>query len=142
MKRLTLIALAALLPLCAEASPDCGAVSTFGHSPETQDLFPLKIDAINKKNVVDREIFPLKPGTYDLKVYEQIQIPDLMVNASRRGYSKILTITVEAGKRYELSAKFNRDKRLDPDNYWEPVIRKTDTMKSSCKPMAIEPKTA
>lgn len=125
------------LPACAD-EPACGLVSTFAHPPETRDLYPARIDAINGKNLVKRDQFPLKPGTYTFKVYEHITAPELMVRPRQRGYSKPLVLSVEAGKTYAVAARFVRDRKTDAKAFWEPVVWEVHDSQAPChSPLAV-----
>lgn len=105
------------------ASGACGTVSTFFRPPETRYLYPAAVARIDERNVFEEQKeYRLAPGTYTLKVYEEIVARELRVHPRNRGYSKPLSVTVEAGKVYRIGAKFNHRQPFDRDEYWEPVV--------------------
>lgn len=132
-----LISLSAGIAQASEPGAACGLVSTNFRPPEPQDLFNARVDAVNGKGMVKRAEFPLSPGTYELKVYEHITTPDLMVSAKDRGYSKKLSVTVEDGKRYDIGAKYIRDKKTSRKDFWEPVVWRVEARKGPCKPLNV-----
>lgn len=139
---LALLVLTSLASLACHANDaDCGMISIFESGSVTIDLFPADIDAINGENQTHRTEFPVRAGTYELKVYERIYSPDVMVSPRRRGFSKKLVVDVQAGKRYEVGAQFNRDKKTNPKEFWDPVVWKVGDLKAPCKAMSISPKS-
>ncbi len=121
-----------LLPMLAQAE-SCGMVSTALAGPETQNIHVARIGAVDERNTLmqDQE-HKLAPGKHQLRVYEFIDAPELKVKARQRGFPKMLTVEIEANKRYHIGARFNDKKPYDRNEFWEPVI--WDVTAVECKP--------
>ncbi|ADN75079.1 conserved hypothetical protein [Ferrimonas balearica DSM 9799] len=113
----------------------CGEVSTFYQPPETQNLYKVVVTRIDDDNVISKPNYQLAPGTYQLRLVELIDDPRLSVSLRNRGY-KELTLTVKAGTRYHLAARFNTDKRFQGPSreYWDPVVWRESTTECRMKP--------
>lgn len=116
----------------ANKSNECGRISTFWLPPQSQDLYPVKIDQIDGKSVAYRSLYRLDPGEHKIKVFDQIDDPRLDAKLANNE-SKTLTITVRANKRYHLAAHFNAQKRFSHDQYWQPKVWKTTDQQCSIK---------
>lgn len=113
------------------AQSGCGVVSTSMLPPQTQDLFPVAIEAINDKPVLRKTIHTLVPGQYTIKLYEQIVDPRFSGKLADRR-AKFLQLTVARDTRYHLAAHFDPDKRYSRDQYWSPEIWKVT--EQACHP--------
>ena len=105
----------------------CGQVSVFFRPPESKDIYPAYINAINDRNVVrSRHSFRLPPGKHTIKIHELITDPFLRRS---RGLQKAkpIEIDVKPNMSYYLGAKFIRAKRskVYKELYWEPVVWRT-----------------
>lgn len=127
--RVSALLLALAVSGCASTEPmqSCGWLYSVEVTPVGRDIHPLTVDAINGDNVNPRSLRQLAVGSYELKVYEQIQDPRLAVNARHRGHSQTLQVEVAEGQIYYLGARFLPDKRYSTQNdYWQPVVWKQE----------------
>lgn len=121
-----------LVPALAQAD-SCGMVSTFFEGPETQHIYSARIGAVDDRNtLMEDQEHKLTPGKHQLRVYEFIDAPELKVKARQRGFSKMLTVEIEANKRYHIGARYNDKKPYDRHEFWEPVV--WDVTDVDCKP--------
>lgn len=117
------------LPLYCLASvvqaEECGTVSVFFEGPETASIYEARIGEVNgESTLLDKMQYRLAPGSYEFKVYELIDAPELRVDVRHRGYGKALKIDVQKDKVYHVGAKFNHRDPFDRQNFWEPVVWK------------------
>lgn len=105
------------------AGEGCGLISTFFDGPETQNIYEARVGVLDGKNqLLDKREHKVPVGSHEIKVYEQIDAPELSVDGRHRGYGRVLKVEIEANKVYRIGARFNTLKRFDRNEFWEPVI--------------------
>lgn len=97
--------------------PGPNAAQVYGSPGQpAQELFEVKFIGINGRNINARDVLWLEPGNYELKVLIEASFarsspgPGPSFGARRRqpeGYN-IIEVELEAGKRYQILARFNR----------------------------------
>ena len=111
----------------------CGIIDSQSLTPTARNIHPLEVAAVDGQNVLPKEHLRLAPGTHELKVYELIKDPRLLLASRHRGESKMLTVEIDADEAYYLGAEFLEDKRYSMHNeYWRPVVWKKE--KRACHP--------
>lgn len=125
-KRSVVLLAAALLAVLLPAGASAERVTTVWPSPEAaqiigspgwpnRDIFAVKFIEINGQNIPRRDIMWLKPGTYQIKVaiIASHRRPPMSYNPQDRGHNAI-ELELEAGKTYQIRARFNRDNTEAP----------------------------
>ena len=120
-KRSMALLAAALLTVLLPAGASAERVNTVPPGPEAaqiigspgwpnRDLFAVNFVEINGQNIPPREIMWLEPGTYQIKVViiARHTRPPMSYNPQERGQNAI-ELELEAGKTYEVRARYNRD---------------------------------
>lgn len=128
-RRLTAIALSALLALAAPFSAQADDVPTTTPGPHAaqitgspplrnQDIFEVRFVQINGNNIVPREFMWLEPGTYRIRVVidaEHTRPPQRRFGPPREGLEhNVIELELEAGKTYHIRGRYNRDNREQP----------------------------
>lgn len=86
----------------------------------TQDIYPVRIVEINGRNIQPRDVIWLEPGRYEMRV--QVEIPNgpstrrhpgdtlrwRNADAETRREALTIELDLEAGKTYEIRARYNR----------------------------------
>jgi len=89
-------------------------------APETpgRDLFELEFIAIDGDNISPRDLLWLEPGTYELTVRvdkRYTTAPDWQIRQPNRDDDFVtFSIDLEAGKRYDIRGRYNRNDRRNP----------------------------
>ena len=122
--RLSAVLLSAMvLSTGAVAGEACGVISTFFDGPETKNIYEARVGVVDGKNqLLEKREHKVAAGSHEIKVYEQIDAPELRVDGRHRGYGRVLKIEVEANKVYRIGAQFRSEKRFDRNEFWEPVV--------------------
>lgn len=143
--RFSMVSLVLALSACTslpETDNQCGTVSGFLEPDRAQNYFRAIVTHIQGRAVASLPNYQLAPGSYEFRFAELIHDPKLKVALSAR-QTKVLTVKVEADKRYHFAAKFNDDRVYygQDSDYWQPTIWKQDefecvllTKKDSEKP--------
>lgn len=109
-------ALAEELPF-TQPGPDAAMIAGTPGKP-ANDIYPVSFVEINGRNIVNREVFWLKPGKYEIRVQPTI--------TNSRGLSSIagriredpdrnlIELVVEGGKSYYIGARVDRTNRRQP----------------------------
>jgi hypothetical protein len=111
-------------------SSGCGRFNDFDVAPRQQDLYGVKLLAIDGTSTGPAGVhqFRVSAGTHTLKMVELIPAKVYRrLNPTRLGDGpevKTLTVTVNADTTYYLAAKFNEEKRNSrvSGEYWDPVV--------------------
>ncbi|WP_299791866.1 hypothetical protein [uncultured Shewanella sp.] len=124
--KLSLIAGLILLSGCAsqpDNSLECGIVSGYLEPDAGQELYRVVVTHLNGDPVISKPNYRLSPGVYEFTLAELINAPSLKVKLAAR-VPKVLSVTVEANRRYHLGAKFNTDKRYrgNDSGFWQPEV--------------------
>jgi hypothetical protein len=120
----------------AGAAPDsrCGVVSLQQLNAPRENLYPLRILAINGRTVFDpqRMLYTFDPGRHELVVDEEIASQRFAGTARidrerERRYqrtAKTLVIDIAPGVQYRIGARFLPETGQDirGNGYWEPVV--------------------
>lgn len=108
--------------------PDAAAIAgTPGKA--TQDLFGVRFVAIDGRNIQPREIMWLEPGRYELRVVIDADFsrmgPIRRPGRESRAVDHIIEVELEAGKRYQIRARYNRGER-DPAEAYNIIVWKVE----------------
>ncbi|HRQ65049.1 MAG TPA: PDZ domain-containing protein [Xanthomonadaceae bacterium] len=126
----------------AASTRGCGEISSFATPPRARDLFPVIVTGIDGEEWfgTNRSSWRVPAGTYKVRVVELISDPRLRVSSAQRGYSKVMEITVEPDRTYDLAARFNVDQRFrGPQGaYWDPEVWRSEP--KACRRVDYEPK--
>jgi len=125
MKLLTLITMTGLLAAApiTHANP-LGTTNPGAHAAQVNggpassvgDIFDVQFIDINGTNIPTREVLWLEPGSYTLRVQvvaDHARRTQQFRSNEPRGWNTI-EVVVEAGKIYEVRAKFDRQNRRQP----------------------------
>lgn len=123
---LAILVVSLALPLAAQSLPTTnpgphaarinGAPGQIG-----QDLYPVRVVAIDGRNIQPRDVLWLEPGRYELRVL--VEIPRgrsfprhpaetqrwRRADAQTRHEAMTIELEVEAGKTYQIRSRYNRD---------------------------------
>jgi len=89
----------------------------------TQDLFAVRIVEINGRNIQPRDVMWLEPGRYELRVLVNIPRGQSFprhpgetqrwrrADAETRRQALTIELELEAGKTYQIRARYNREER-------------------------------
>ncbi|MGY6587804.1 MAG: hypothetical protein ACXIUB_05880 [Wenzhouxiangella sp.] len=87
----------------------------------TQDLFSVRFVGIDGRNIQAREIMWLEPGRYELRVLVNANFsrmgPQRRLSRHSRQADRTIEVEIEAGKRYHIRARYNREERSSNDPY-------------------------
>ncbi len=87
----------------------------------TQDLFSVRFVGIDGRNIQAREIMWLEPGRYELRVLVNANFsrmgPQRRPSREARQAERTIEVEIEAGKRYHIRARYNREERGSDDPY-------------------------
>jgi hypothetical protein len=126
----------------AASTRGCGEISSFATPPRARDLFPVIVTGIDGEEWfgTTRSSWRVPAGTYRVRVVELISDQRLRVSSAQRGYSKVIDITVEPDRTYDLAARFNVDQRFrGPQGaYWDPEVWRSEH--KPCRRVDYEPK--
>jgi hypothetical protein len=137
-RRLTALALSALLALVAPLSAWASGVPTTNPGPHAaqitgspplrnQDIFEVRFIEINGNNIVPREFLWLEPGTYRIRVTilaEHTRPPQRRPGPPRDDPEhNVIELELEAGKTYHIRGRFNRD---NPDQPFSVILHKVE----------------
>lgn len=107
-----------------DKNSNCGRVSVFDLPRGGDDLHSASFHKVNEKNVMSRmeTQYKLPPGKHVIYLKEQIRGENL--KRSRNGKAKAIEIQVEAGKQYNLAARFIPQNRMKifKGEYWQPAL--------------------
>lgn len=96
-----------------QPGPDAAMIAGTPGKP-ANDIYPVSFVEIDGRNIVNREVFWLKPGKYEIRVQPQIRNPGGLT--ATRGRIRedegrnVIELVVEGGKSYYIGA------RVDPNN--------------------------
>ena len=95
----------------------------------TQDLFSVRFVGIDGRNIQPREIMWLEPGRYELRVVIDANFsrmgPIRRPAQDRRSVDRTIEVELEAGKRYHIRARYNREES-DPAEAYNIIVWKVE----------------
>lgn len=96
-----------------QPGPDAAMISGTPGKP-ANDIYPVSFVEIDGRNIVNRDVFWLKPGKYEIRVQPRIRDSGGLTATRgriREGEGRnVIELVVEGGKSYYIGA------RVDPDN--------------------------
>lgn len=109
-------ALAEELPF-TQPGPDAAMIAGTPGKP-ANDIYPVSFVEINGRNIVNREVFWLKPGKYEIRVQPRISNSRGLSSISGRIQEdpdrNLIELVVEGGKAYYIGARVDRTNRRQP----------------------------
>ncbi len=122
----------------------CGSINSRQPPPNQDDIWPVAIVGFNTetRDTKSRDVVYIRPGEYRVLLKDYIPNYELRTKHTRfsnRRPNKNLTITVEDGMVYYVGAKllYSIKDQGSHDEYWEPVIWKSESLKCLGKPIEI-----
>ena len=123
----------------------CGSINSRQPTPTTEDIWPVEIVGFNteSRDTKSRDTVYIKPGQYRVLLKDYIPSYELRTKHTRfsnRRPNKQLSITVEDGMVYYVGARllYSIKDQGQHDEYWEPVVWKSEPLKCLGKPIEIK----
>ncbi|MEM7707581.1 MAG: PDZ domain-containing protein [Pseudomonadota bacterium] len=121
----------------------CGTLSLYDPPPHEFNLYPAYLMGINVNNSggIMRGFQYLPPGEYELLVSDLIPSRELRIKHTRfakRRQARQMTLEVADGMVYHVAAKLlhERKQQAEHDEYWEPVVWRSEPGHCKGKPVA------
>lgn len=94
-----------------------------------RDLFELQFSAINGRNIPQRDVVWVEPGTHRITVRVPRRFTESQINRRRQTWNEFaeIELELEAGKIYELRGRYNRTNRNHPYDIVIDSIRSSES---------------
>jgi hypothetical protein len=127
MKTTTIAALGLLFAAAQAEAAECGTIKLYDDNNTRQAIFPVELLEIDGDTQFRRGYMrPLSVGKHTLKLGEKIPPAELSQQVARFRDRSIrnreLEIDVQPNVLYVIGAKFIREKRDEPKEYWAPIV--------------------